>query len=224
MRIKLLIAGVGTAALGLGLWAAAPIEGLGGEPSAREAPPPVQQSVAPPWSPRKQSAVTAPSDPSQPSPRARVEAAFDAALLDPHMTLPVALSTPAYAPETVPAPSAPPPQAAPRRQAQPFRCPHGSGENGEGLTLAEIARIKAALNLSPEQEAHWRPVEAALTDIAKRLAEGRAAGKTVVIAAERTQQIYFAAGPLVRSLRDAQKRDARDLACRMGLGAVAALI
>ncbi len=221
MRIKLLIACAGTAALGLSLWAAAPIEGLGDEPSAREAPAPpaVQESVAPPWSPRQQSAVTAPPDPSEPSPHARIAAAFDAALLNPHMTLPATLSTPAYAPETAPAP-----KAEPHRQAKPFRCPHGTGKNGDGLTLAEIARIRSTLNLSPEQEAHWRPVEAALTDIAKRLAEGRAAGKTVVIPAERTQQIYFAAGPLVRSLRDEQKRDARDLACRMGLGAVAALI
>ncbi|MGE3897749.1 MAG: hypothetical protein AB7F39_07550, partial [Variibacter sp.] len=202
MRIKILIALTGAAALGLAAWAIAPIDGFDAAPAAPDEPA-VAESVAPPWSPKKQSAVVAPppvTDPSAPSPQSRITAGFEAALFNPHMTMPVALSIPEVSPLT---PSAPePPKAAPHKSAKPFRCPRGTEQNGDGITVSEIARIKAVLNLTKEQEAHWRPVEAALTDLAKRLAEGRASGRKVVIPAERTQQIYFSAGPLVRSLSE----------------------
>jgi hypothetical protein len=225
MRIKILIALTGAAALGLAAWAIAPIDGFDAGPTASEEPAAVHESVAPPWSPKKQSAVVAPppvTDPPAPSPQSRVSAGFEAALFNPHMTMPVALSIPEASPLT---PSAPePPKAAPHKSTKPFRCPHGTGQDGDGITVSEIARIKSVLNLTKEQETYWRPVETALTDMAKRLAEGRASGRKVVIPAERTQQIYFSAGPLVRSLSETQKHDIRNLACTMGLGAVAALI
>jgi hypothetical protein len=226
MRIKILLTLIGVASLGLGAWAIAPVNGRG---SAHIAPnEAVQESVAPPWSPKKQSAVTAPppaEEANGPSPQARVTAGFDATLFNPHMTMPIALSMPTATPEppAAPAASTPEPKAT-HKSTKPFRCPRGTGENADGLTVAEVAQIKSTLNLSKEQERHWRPVEAALTSMAKRLEEGRASGRKVVIPAERTQELYFAAGPLIRSLREDQKRDARNLACTMGLGAVAALI
>jgi hypothetical protein len=225
MRIKILIALTGAAALGLAAWAIAPIDGRDAGSAAPEDQAPVQESVGPAWSPKKQSAVVSPppeTDPPAPSPQSRVNAAFEAALFNPHMTMPIALSIPEASPLT---PSEPePPKASTHKSTKPFRCPRGTAESADGLTVSEIAQIKSVLNLSKEQEVHWRPVEAALTDMAKRLAEGRASGRKVVIPAERTQQIYFTAGPLVRSLREDQKRDVRNLACTMGLGAVAALI
>jgi len=89
------------------------------------------------------------------------------------------------------------------------------------FTLAHIARIKARLNLSPDQEEHWRPVEAALRRIAQRQP---ARGGTVALSATESQDLYWAAGPLIMSLRPDQREAARNLARSMGLETVAALI
>jgi len=94
------------------------------------------------------------------------------------------------------------------------------------LSLAQIANIKAALNLSPEQEQYWRPVEAELRDIARQFAAQKAAGRkpTLALGANEAQRLYLAAGPLIMSLREDQKREARRLARAMGLEQVASLI
>jgi hypothetical protein len=62
-------------------------------------------------------------------------------------------------------------------------------------------------------------------EIARHFEDPKADAKRgrAMLSVERMQQIYWMAGPLVMSLRDAQKREARSLACAMGLGAVAAL-
>jgi hypothetical protein len=90
----------------------------------------------------------------------------------------------------------------------------------------QLARVKAALNLTPEQERHWRPLEAALAGIARELDAQRAGNgaRGPVLDPARSQQLYFTAGPLVTSLREEQKREARNLACSLGLATVAELI
>ncbi len=94
------------------------------------------------------------------------------------------------------------------------------------LTPAEISRLKAALRLTPEQEANWAPVEAELRVIARQLAASRPAGKRqrLALSADSLQRLYWAAGPLIMSLREDQKREVRKLARAMGLEEVAALI
>jgi len=94
------------------------------------------------------------------------------------------------------------------------------------LNVAQIANIKAALNLSPDQERYWMPVEAELRDIARQLAAQKAAGRKPALAlgANDAQRLYWAAGPLIMSLREDQKREARRLARSMGLEQVASLI
>jgi hypothetical protein len=93
------------------------------------------------------------------------------------------------------------------------------------LSAAQIARIKAHLAITPDQEEYWQPVEAALLDIAKQQQARKAAGqKGYAIPATVSQQLYWTAGPLIMNLRDDQKREARNLARSLGLTTVASLI
>ncbi len=149
--------------------------------------------------------------------------AFAAPVLDVALFTPNAAVVAAARPEQGREPAA---KDSARGARKPFKCPRVASVSPAPLTAAQIARIKAALNLSPEQEKHWRPVEAGLMDMARRLETARAGNGTgkVVIPAERTQQLYLTAGPLVLSLREEQKRDARNLACSLGFATLAALI
>jgi hypothetical protein len=94
------------------------------------------------------------------------------------------------------------------------------------LTSAQISRLRSALRLTPEQEANWPPVEAELRVIARQLAASRPTGKRqrLALSAESLQRLYWAAGPLIMSLREDQKREVRKLARALGLEEVAALI
>jgi hypothetical protein len=99
-------------------------------------------------------------------------------------------------------------------------------EKDGSLSVEQIGRIKANLNLTPDQERHWAPVEAELRAIARQMAAEKTAGKKpkVTISADTAQRLYWAAGPLIMSLRDDQKQEARKLARNMGLEQVASLI
>lgn len=97
------------------------------------------------------------------------------------------------------------------------------------LTDAHIAAIKSSLNLTPDQERHWAAVEAELREIARQHAELKAEnpeGKKPKAAqlADTAQRLYWAAGPLILSMREDQKQEIRRLARAMGLAQVAALI
>jgi hypothetical protein len=94
------------------------------------------------------------------------------------------------------------------------------------LSLVQIARIKASLNLSPDQEQYWIPVEAELRGIARQLAAQKASGRkpTIALSANEAQRLYWVAGPLIMSLREDQKREVRRLARAMGLEQVASLL
>jgi hypothetical protein len=134
-------------------------------------------------------------------------------------------------------PDAEPPAAVPlpppRQRADPGAVPAPSTNNARTrqrpprdtfqgpFTLDHIARIRQRLRLTSEQEEHWRPVEAALKRIALRQ-QGRG-GPTVLNATE-SQELYWAAGPLIMSLSPDQKEEVRRLARSMGLETVASLI
>jgi hypothetical protein len=94
------------------------------------------------------------------------------------------------------------------------------------LTVTQIARIKASLHLTPDQERHWGAVENELREIARQLAAQKSSGKKqkIALSAADAQRLYWAAGPLIMSLREDQKREVRRLARAMGLEQVASLI
>ncbi len=102
------------------------------------------------------------------------------------------------------------------------------------LTAAvDIARVKRVLQLTPQQEAYWPPVEAALRDIARRQAQAEPAGLvrrishrvvSVVLNGAAVTRLASAARPLIAVLRDDQKQGAMVLAQEMGLGPVLAAL
>ena len=97
----------------------------------------------------------------------------------------------------------------------------------------DVARIKSALHLTPAQEAHWAPVEAALRDLARRQERDandglvRRVSKRVVQVALNSATIHrlvAAARPLVKTFDEQQKQTAHGLAMEMGFGPVVAAL
>ena len=97
----------------------------------------------------------------------------------------------------------------------------------------DIARIKGALHLTPAQERHWAPVEAALRELARRQERDandglvRRVSKRVVQVALNSATVHrlvAAARPLVKTFDDQQMQTAHGLAQEMGLGPVVAAL
>ncbi len=108
------------------------------------------------------------------------------------------------------------------------------GNGGQTAEVdSKIARAKASLRLTPDQERHWPRVEVALRDVAQRKSnvEEASAGGFVqkmsaragelVLNATSIKRLVSAAQPLIKSLNDDQKRQALAMARSMGLGSVA---
>lgn len=218
MMLRVLIAGlIVFGGLAIAGWAIAPSGWLGPSTLAKGdrldlAPPDAHttpEAAQPPLAPKAVPTVT--FRPAEPT--------FNTALLDPSLTISPTTVIPVMPP--------PPPARAERHDPRkPFRCPRGTPRAAGPPKAEQIARIETALRLSPEQEKLWRPVERALMEIARHFEAPGADEKRgrQLLSVERMQQIYWMAGPLVMSLREEQKRAARELACTMGLAAVAALI
>ena len=107
------------------------------------------------------------------------------------------------------------------------------GFASDEIASVDIARVKHALQLTPEQEPYWPPVEAALRAIAHRQAQqepegivGRVSHRvvSVVLNTAAVQRLASAARPLIARLRDDQKQQAMGLAQEMGLGPVLAAL
>jgi len=90
----------------------------------------------------------------------------------------------------------------------------------------DIARLKSALKLTPEQEAHWRPVEVALHAYTRQQyrlasADGYFGGDYGVTAytlsAVMLQKVKLAAGPLIKMLSEEQKQAGASVLQSMGV-------
>jgi hypothetical protein len=95
------------------------------------------------------------------------------------------------------------------------------------LSDIQIAAIKDRLRMSEAQAKYWPPVEAALRDLAKRKHVARQAGSdkgATSLSSAEAQELQTAAAPLLRHLREDQKREVRALARIIGLDAVASRI
>jgi hypothetical protein len=101
------------------------------------------------------------------------------------------------------------------------------------LAAIDIGRIHTVLQLRPEQEAYWPPVEAALRDVARQQAHNEPAGfvrrisrrvVSIVLTSAAVRRLAVAARPLIAVLNDDQKRAATGLAQEMGLGPVLAAL
>lgn len=95
------------------------------------------------------------------------------------------------------------------------------------LSDIQIAAIKERLRMSEAQARYWPPVETALRDLARRKHMARQAGSdksAVSLSGAEAQELQAAAAPLLRQLREDQKREVRALARIIGLDAVASRI
>jgi hypothetical protein len=96
-----------------------------------------------------------------------------------------------------------------------------------------IGRIKEVLRLTPEQEAFWPPVEAALRGVARQQTHTEQASfvrrigqrvVSIVLDSTAIERLAFAARPLIAVLDAEQRRAASGLAHEMGFGAVVAAL
>lgn len=95
------------------------------------------------------------------------------------------------------------------------------------LSDIQIVAIKERLRMNEAQAKYWPPVEAALRDLAKRKHAARQAGSdksAVLLSSAEAQQLQTVAAPLLRQLREDQKREVRALARVIGLDVVASRI
>ncbi len=92
-----------------------------------------------------------------------------------------------------------------------------------------IGRIRNVLKLTQEQERYWRPVEAALRDLARHQEQAESDGfvhrvsrrvVSIVLDSSAVERLVVAARPLIAKLNDEQKQAAGQLAQEMGLGQV----
>jgi hypothetical protein len=89
-----------------------------------------------------------------------------------------------------------------------------------------VARIKSALHLRPEQEAYWPAVEAAVRDVARHQGAHRLTGHIIpiVLDSSAVRRIAAAAKPLISALDFSQIQAANGVASEMGLSAVVAAL
>jgi hypothetical protein len=93
------------------------------------------------------------------------------------------------------------------------------------LHESDIARLKEALKLTPEQEVHWHPVEASLNAYARhqyRLASadssfGARGMMEYALTSIMLQRIKATAQPLIRMLSEEQKRAGMSVLQSMGV-------
>jgi hypothetical protein len=104
---------------------------------------------------------------------------------------------------------------------------HVVNRPGYMLDDAQIASIKQRLNLTPDQEAMWPAVEAALRNMAYTRAQEAhnrdvdAAAQTAAVDPEAVQGLKSAAVPLIMSFNAEQKEEVRNIAHVMGLDQLA---
>jgi hypothetical protein len=93
----------------------------------------------------------------------------------------------------------------------------------------DVERIRNVLQLTQEQERYWRPVEAALRQVAHHQQQSESDGFVhrvsrrlvqIVLDSAAVQRLAVAARPLIAKLDDRQKQAASELAQEMGLGSV----
>jgi hypothetical protein len=96
------------------------------------------------------------------------------------------------------------------------------------LNDAQIASIKNRLKLSPKQAEYWPEVEAALRDVVQLQLQKRSTDQNSAwimdVNSTDVQRLVQASAPLIRELREDQKRELRNLVRMIGLSTVASYI
>ena len=106
-----------------------------------------------------------------------------------------------------------------------------SHHKGAVIKEAHIARLRAALNLTVEQQKYWGPVESALRALARQQAREEASAGVMQRMSDRAsalagtavhlKRLASAAAPLIKVLDEGQKRSAVTFARNAGFGHLA---
>ena len=106
---------------------------------------------------------------------------------------------------------------------------NGSAAQRPVSAAIDVERIRNVLQLTQEQERYWRPVEAALRQLAHHQQQVEPDGFVhrvsrrlvqIVLDSAAVERLAVAARPLIARLNDRQKQAAGELAQEMGLGPV----
>jgi hypothetical protein len=109
----------------------------------------------------------------------------------------------------------------------PPRRPKQAEASSNGLLNdAQINGIKDRLALTPQQSERWPAVESALREVARRHLRRSTRGMKhrIEVSSPEVQRLIEASVPLIRELREDQKREVRGLVRMIGLGTVASQI
>jgi hypothetical protein len=117
-----------------------------------------------------------------------------------------------------------PPIAARPAPKKPNDKPQVEVHDRRVMTARKIVTLRGTLRLLPDQIAHWRPVEAILREIGReQLAQLRRGAKPEVGTGP-MMRLYYAAQPLLGTLRPDQKERIRAMARSLGYGNVASML
>ncbi len=107
-----------------------------------------------------------------------------------------------------------------------------AGHSGSVIRESHIARLRASLNLKPDQQRYLGPVESALRALARQQSREASGGgfisrmsdraTSVAGTAMQMRRLASAAAPLIRVLDDNQKQNAMSFAQSSGFGHLAA--
>ncbi len=128
-----------------------------------------------------------------------------------------------FSPQPVNAPAAIPQQATAYADPAADVAAKGKPNRNAIFNDAQIANLRDRLKLTKAQKPYWPPVEQALRALTWNRGSGKTAGKTATIDAgsPEVQRLRDAAAPLMKSLREEQKREVQMMARLMGLESIA---
>jgi hypothetical protein len=92
------------------------------------------------------------------------------------------------------------------------------------MTSSRIANIRALLRLTRDQVASWRPVEAVLHKIGRDQVAQIEHGRNPEVPSNSAMELYWAAQPLLGSLRPDQKEKVKSLARSLGYPQLASML
>jgi hypothetical protein len=96
--------------------------------------------------------------------------------------------------------------------------------DGRVMTAATIRRVRVTLRLVPEQAQHWRAIEPILHEIGRAQIAQIRSGRKPEVGTGLMMRLYYAAQPLLGTLRPDQKERVRSLARSLGYANLASML
>ena len=161
-----------------------------------------------------------PGLPVRPAPRLRLEPPFHSGRLAHPDSKPLAAPRPDRERVNV----HPPTVVAKPAPKKPVEEADAGRYDGRVMTAATIRRMRVALRLMPEQAQHWRAIEPILHEIGRAQIAQIRSGRNPEVGTGQMMRLYYAAQPLLGTLRPDQKERVRSLARSLGYANLASML